>query len=298
MNIWQLYRMAAANRGLMDKAHPDGGDGGKGGEDDKGGDKGAGDKGGKGEGDGTTEAEAKLVKEVMAKKQRIADQSAEIESLKTKLEETSKTLKSFEGIDVDQVKKLIEADGERKKQKLKDASDWDALEKSLAESHENEKKQMAAAHQEALDKVKSESATSLEELTKKFNSASGQIEELTVGASFSNSQFVKDSLIPSATKIRKLYGEHFDVVEGSIVAFDKPRGSEARTKLVDAAGKPLSFNEALGKIVDSDPDKNTILRSKVKPGSGSRQSDGNKSGQGETEAKGVSRIEAALSAKT
>jgi hypothetical protein len=59
------------------------------------------------------------------------------------------------------------------------------------------------------------------------------------------------------------------VKEGRTVAYDKPKSAANRNPLVDASGNPLVFDEAFKRIIEADPDKETMLKAKVNPGSGS-----------------------------
>ena len=65
-------------------------------------------------------------------------------------------------------------------------------------------------------------------------------------------------------------------MDGQVVAFDKPRGAQNRTQLVDASGEALGFEAALKKIVDGDPDRDSIVRSKAKQGADSKTITGKK----------------------
>ena len=92
--------------------------------------------------------------------------------------------------------------------------------------------------------------------------------------------------------MQKIYGEHFEVGEdGKMVAYDKPSGAKERTKIVDRDGNPASFDVALQRIIDSDPDKDTIIRSKVREGSDSKESNGRAN---QAVGKGLARIQASL----
>ncbi len=57
-----------------------------------------------------------------------------------------------------------------------------------------------------------------------------------------------------------------------MVGYDKPRGAQNRTALVDQYGNAIAFDHAMRKIVEADPEKDHLLRSKVKPGAGSSSS--------------------------
>lgn len=200
-------------------------------------------------GDGSpTDAEAKLLKEVMEKKN----------ALKTVQEQLSaatavvKQLEELGGIEV--IKALV---GEKKAvetKKLEDKGEWDRLKAQMNEEHS---KQLGTVQEQ------------IKALSEQNSALSNTIAELTVGNAFVASQFIKDDLTMPVSKVRVLYGSHFEFKDGKVIAFDKSAGASERTVLVDAKGDPLSFEAALKKIVDSDPDRDQMLKSKMKPGAGS-----------------------------
>jgi hypothetical protein len=198
-------------------------------------------------GGGPTDAEAKLLREVMAYKQKIAD--------------AQETLKKFEGIDPEQVKALIAekaaAEAEKRKaeeEKLKAAGDFDALKRRMAEEHQKE-----------LDKLKVDMAAE----QKKLSGMIGQMHDLTVGSSFASSKFIIDETILTPSKARAIYGDHFEVTDGRVMAYDRPRSVDGRQPMVDARGEPLPFDEAMKRIVEADADRDQLLRSKIRAGAGS-----------------------------
>jgi hypothetical protein len=95
------------------------------------------------------------------------------------------------------------------------------------------------------------------------------VKELSLGQQFSQSKFIAEELSLPAAKARALYADHFDVEDGKVVPYDKPRGAANRTPLVDAQGNHIDFEAALRKIVDADPDKDSLLKSKVRQGAAS-----------------------------
>lgn len=247
-----LKRLMIKHR-LMEAAGDDGsanGDGGSAGAGEGGeGNDGAGAKGAK-TGDGgsddsskvkPTDAEAKLLKEVMNKK--------------TALKAAEDKLKEFDGIDPVKARAAIEAQRLAEQQALEAKGDWDRLKEQMASAHTGEK----AALQAGLDEARVA-----------LDAAQATIAELTVGAAFSQSAFIKDEVALTPNKARAVYGSHFAFEDGNIVAFDKPAGSVNRTPLVDANGNALNFEAALRKLVELDPDRDEILRSKVKSGAGSK----------------------------
>lgn len=265
-----------------------GGDSGQGGSDDGAGD-GHGDGDGQGDvdadsGDGSnggktkpTDAEAKLLKEVMDKKTALRKTQAELEEVKAKLQ-------AFDGLDAAELRALLEEKKALETRKMEEKGEWDRL-----------KAQMVEENKKAVDAVNAQLATE----KARADGLARQVAELTVGGAFTSSAFIKEELTLPASKARALYGAHFefDAERGSVVAYDKAAGSAQRTIMVDAQGEPLSFEAALKKLVDADPDRDQITKSKVKVGTGSRTTEkGRAPAQSFDQPKGVDRIAAALRA--
>jgi hypothetical protein len=224
---------------------------------------------------GPTDAEAELLREVMDKKNKnkeLADQLAQAKD----------ALKKFEGLDAEQIRAMLKEADDRKVKDLEAKGNWEALRKQMADQHEAAVK----AAQDALDAAKSEAAT-----------LQGQIAELTVGNSFGQSNFIKSEMVLPVSKVRALFGSHFAFENGSVVAYDKPAGSKGRSVLVDAKGEPLSFESAIQKLVEADPDRDSILKSKTRAGSGSGTERGVKAPARTVELTGANRIAAALAQK-
>jgi hypothetical protein len=226
---------------------------------------------------GPTDAEAKLLKEVMEKKEALKKTNEELAQVR-------EALKAFEGIDAAKVKALLADQAALEEKKLEEKGQWDALKKQMNDAH-------AAELAKKDDSVKVFSAEN--------ESLKQQIADLTVGNAFGNSKFIAEELALSVAKTKALFGGHFETQEGKVVAFDKPAGSKGRTMLVDGKGEPLSFEDALKKIVDTDADKDQLLKSKTKPGAASTSADGKggKPANKPLEMSGLEKIKAGLNAK-
>lgn len=246
-----------------------GGDAGAG-DDGKGG--GEGDEGGKGEGNKPSDAEAKLLREVMDKKTKLRD-------TETQLAQVKEQLKKFEGIDPEAVRKLLGEKAEAERKKLEEKGNWDALRQQMNEAHEKDLK----ARDELLSQTK-EQLTSLQ----------SQIAELTVGNAFGQSKFIHEELVLTPSKTRQVYGSHFEFNGEQIVAYDKPIGAKTRTMLVDGKGDPLSFEAAMKKLVELDPDRDQLLKSKARQGAGSRTDNRGSAPEKKTEMSARDRIAAGL----
>lgn len=194
-----------------------------------------------------TDAEAKLLKEVMDKKAKLEKAAAELDRLGTQL-------KQFEGIDPEAIRKMLADQKANEDKQLEAKGDYDRLKQRMADEHGKEVKTLKEQ---------------IETLTAQISKSANQINELSIGTQFGQSKFISEELTLTPTKARVIYADHFDLVDGDIVGYDKPRGVANRTPLVDQYGSPVGFDQALQKIVEADPDKDHLLRSKVKPGAGS-----------------------------
>ena len=223
-----------------------------------------------------TEAEAKLLKDMMKQKTRAGELEAQLNAVNEKL-------KLFEGIDAAKVKTLMAEQEEIERKRLIAEGDFTRLTAQMAERHTAEKttmmEQIAAA---------TGAAKTLQQ----------QIADLTVGGSFTSSKFVTEDLTLTPNKARVIYGAHFEFKDGKVVGFDKPAGASDRTMLVNSTGDALTFEDAMKKIVDADPDRDELIRSKMKPGAGSAPTKPSKKGDSDQNSglSGVEKIAAGLKA--
>lgn len=239
--------------------------------------------GDKGDGDkpSISDTEAKLLKDMMKHKQRAQAAQSEVDNLKSQLDQVTQSLN---GLSLDEVKQILDDKKQSERKELERKGEYDRIVQQMAD--ENTAK--LGAKDEEINGLK---AT--------INTLTEQLEELTIGRAFGESETVQNDLTLPQSIARREFGDHFDVVDGNIVGYDKPRGSSERTPLVNDQGEPLIFEEALKKLVKEHPDSKRILRSKAKPGAGSQTSElpkgaGKKSGS--KPKTGMSRIQAALEA--
>ncbi|MBX5130815.1 hypothetical protein HJB53_30455 [Rhizobium lentis] len=181
-----------------------------------------------------------LLREVMEKK-------GEIKTLKDQLAK-------FEGIDPDAVRALIEEKRNAELAAEEAKGNFARVKEMMAEEHAKDKKSLS---------------DQIADLQKQLAEKDGTINDLTVGRSFSESKFIGEDLVLPRAKARAIYSSHFEVVDGKIVGYDKPASAKDRTQIVDAAGQPVSFDEAIKRIIDADPEKDSLYRDKAKAGAGS-----------------------------
>lgn len=195
-----------------------------------------------------SDSEAKLLKEVMDKKTALKKAQEELSQKVAQL----KKLEDLGGVDA-----LVALAQEKKtaeQKKLEEKGEWDRIKSQMNEEH---------------GKVLTEKEQVIVDAKNENQKLQNLVADLTVGGLFQSSTFVKESLVIPAAHARKIYGSHFEFVNGVVVAHDKPAGSADRTVLVDAKGDPLGFEAAMQKIIDADPDRDSLLKSKVKSGAGS-----------------------------
>lgn len=221
-----------------------------------------------------SDEEAKLLKEVMKRKDSER-------ALQQKLEEQSAALKQFEGIDPAAVRKLLDEQKAAETKALEDKGEWDRLKTRMGEEHANETKSLK-------DQIAS--------LTAALGEKDSAINEMTVGSSFTGSEFINKELTLTPSKARVIYGAHFELEDGKVIGYDKPKGAANRTALVDSYGNPVGFEVALRKIVEADPDSAHLLRAGVKPGAQSQNKPASLRGKEElVEKTGLDKISAGLS---
>lgn len=220
-----------------------------------------------------SDEEAKLLKENMQRKQKIDELNKELEPLKA----LKATLEELGGVEA--LKGLVDEKKTAETKALEAKGEWDRLKVRMAEEHAKE-----------LKTAKDASAAIAEQLAK----ATSQINELTIGSAFSGSKFITEETTMTPSKARVIYGDHFELVDGKVVAFDKPRSAKDRTPLVDGSGNSVAFEEAMRKIVEADPEKDHVLRNKAKPGAASDTRKADPAGRKSEPASGLDKIGAGL----
>jgi len=261
---------------------------------------------GQGAGDGTgddgkpTDREAQLLKENMKKKEKLKEISGQLETLTSEREQLTTQLSELQAfkeslgdVDVEQIKQLLADQAKQEEAKMAQNGEWDALRERLSADHQRQLDQVIAQHNDGLTAKEAELTAAQEALT----AAQSQIEELTIGRNFSDSKAIGEKTTMSPNIARTMFGAHFDVAEDgkSVVGYDKPRGVEDRSVLVDGKARPLAFDDALLKLVETHPDKEFLLRAEGSPGagSGSKVRGGKGAGDGEQPAASTGRAKIA-----
>ncbi|MGQ1144406.1 DUF6651 domain-containing protein (plasmid) [Acinetobacter baumannii] len=187
-----------------------------------------------------TDKEAELIKEVMKRKDRE----------KKLLQEFDEFKRQFADIDPELARKAIAAQKEKETRELEEKGEYERVKQSMAQQHQAEVNRLQQQ---------------IKDLQQQLGSKDSQINELTIGSNFSRSAYIAEELTLTPNKARALYGAHFEIENGEVIGYDKPRGAANRTALVDSYGNPLSFDKAMQKIIEADPERDTLIRSKVNP---------------------------------
>ncbi|GAA2867397.1 hypothetical protein GGQ99_001299 [Aminobacter niigataensis] len=181
-------------------------------------------------------------------------------------------LKAFEGIeDADAAKKALETFKNLDAGKLMEAGKVEELKAGIKKAAEESVAAANKANAEALAAEK----TRGDKLEAALN---GEM----IGGRFARSKFVTDKTTLPGPAAQKVFGEHFKIEDGKVVAFDA-----AGNKLFSRAkpGEIAEFDEAMEILVDQYPYKDSILKG---TGGGSGAKPGNGGGQG---GKTISRTE-------
>jgi hypothetical protein len=189
----------------------------------------------------------KLLREVMDKKNKLKEAQAATTAAQD-------ALKAFDGVNVAKYRELLKKEQDAELAAAEAKGDFEAVKTAMATAHSAEKKTLE-------DRIA--------ELEGKLGDKDKTIDTLTIGNDFGSSVFIRESLTLTPTKARQLYGDHFELKDGRTIAYDKPKGAADRKPVVDGSGNPLSFDEAFKRIIDLDPDKESMLKAKVTPGGGS-----------------------------
>lgn len=194
-----------------------------------------------------TDAEAKLLKELMKQKQALKDAEAKAKALEERIS----------GVDLDAAREALKQLEDAENKELERKGEYDRL---LAKQRE--------AAEAAIKDREAKLAETIEQNRKLMESMNG----LAISNAFSNSRFIVDKLTLTPNKAKAIYGEYFDITDGNIVAYDAPRNSPNRTPIVDSSGNNVDFETAMQQIIENDPDKEYLIKSELKSGSGAKPS--------------------------
>ena len=185
--------------------------------------------------------------------QALTSQLAEVKSSLAEAEKAKSEIASkYDGIDPEKAKEAMEAMAKAEKGALERKGEYDKALKMQEESFTD----LIAKKDKVIDA-----------LEQKMSTLESKMKTVSVERSFSNSSFINEDVALSPNRMMQLWGDHFEVTEdGSMRAYNEPVSSRTKILLLNDHGKPASFDEALEKIISSQPDSSLFLKSKLKPG--------------------------------
>lgn len=169
-------------------------------------------------------------------------------------------LKAFEGIeDGEAARKALETVKNIEEGKLIAAGKVEEIKAAAKKAAEEQVAATNKTHAEELAKIKGDH----EKLTAQYHGEK-------IGSAFAGSKFVAERTILPGPAAQKVFGEHFKVEDGKLIAYD-PAGNKifSRSKPGDIA----DFDEALEVLIDQYPYKDNILKG-LGAGSGAKPANG------------------------
>lgn len=232
------------------------------------------------EDDGDSVSDLEEAKKALAAARK-AEKKAKADAAKVKAEAAK-----FKGIDPDKAradaKKVEEAEKAKRnaeKAAAEAAGNLERLRELQNEDHQRE----LSAERDARAAAEARAAE-----------AEARLARALVSSAFASSSFIAGETVLSAAKAQRLYGDYVEIKDGEVIVYDKPAGENRRAIVMDSRGNALPFNDAIKKVIESDPDKDTFLKTKIKPGAQSK-SDHQPSNAGNSQSR-IQKLSAGLKA--
>lgn len=177
--------------------------------------------------------------------------NGEAKSHREKAEQAVAKLAAFEGIDPAKAREAFDKLSKIDQKKLIDSGEIDKVRGEIEKGFTGQ----------------------LEELKKTNAAQADRINNMTLDAAFNGSEFVTKKIVVPADMFRNTFGKHFKIEEGKLVPYDASGSKIYSSKKM---GEIADFDEALEKIVDAYPAKDTILKGVNASGSGNNGNGGNR----------------------
>lgn len=194
---------------------------------------------------------ARLVKDVMKQKERAKSAQTEKDELAKQVSDIQKVLGDMS---LDDVEGLIKARKDADRKRLEEQGKYEQIVEQMRDQHKTEV---------------SDLRTKIGELEVALRTKEGSLEELSIGRAFGDSVFLREKSTIPASIARKEFGDYFDIENGVVVPYNKPRGQEDRAPLVDAEGHVKDFETAIQELFTKHPESKSLLKTTQKPGAAS-----------------------------
>lgn len=188
-------------------------------------------------------------REMVVKHDTISSLNAEARTLREAKEKFEAALKGYGDLDPKVAREAIEKLGKIDAKQLIDAGKVD----------------------EVKNQIKSEYEKRLEESVTQAKALQQQIDDMRINSIFSQSEFVRNNIAVPQDMFEASFRRNFKVEDGKVVAYDKSGNVMMSKKNLGEIATP---DEALQLLVESHPQKDTILKADMGSGSGSNGSGG------------------------
>lgn len=204
---------------------------------------------------------------------KIRSLNAEAKTHREAKEAAEALVKKFEGID----------DADAARSALETVKNLNTGELTSAAKVQEIKDAAKRAADEQVAEVKKTLEKQIAELTNESATLRRGWDNERIGTAFANSKFVSDKLSLPGAAVQKIFGEHFRIEDGKVVAYKDGQKVYSRENPGDAAG----FEEALGSLVDQYPYRDSL----VKGSGGGTGGRGGSGGSTDSGAKQITRSE-------
>lgn len=194
-------------------------------------------------------------REMTVKHDTISNLNAESKSLREAKEKAENALKDYEGLDAKVAREAIEKLKKIDAKELIDAGKVDEVKSQIQSEYE---KQLSEK----------------DNLTKELQQ---RLDAMQVDSVFSQSDFVRNNIAVPQDMFEASFRNYFKVEDGKVVAYDKS-GNRLMSK--QNVGEFATPDEALKLLVESHPQKDTILKADTGSGSGADGSGGYRGANG------------------
>jgi hypothetical protein len=201
---------------------------------------------------------------------RIRSLNAEAKTHREAKEAAELKLKGFEGItDVEAARKALET--------VKNLDDGKLV---AAGKVEEVKAAATREYQERLRAAETAHATALQAAEAKALKLTAQLDAEMIGGAFQRSPYIKDKVAIPADIVQAMFGRHFKVNDGKLVAQDA--SGNALYSRARPGDSNVDFEEAIEMIIGAYPQKQTILKGSNATGGGKQPDNGSPGAGGKT----------------
>ncbi len=187
---------------------------------------------------------------------RITQLNGESQGYRTRAETAEASLKAFEGLDAVKAKEALDVVSKLDQKQLIDAGEVDKVR----------------------SEIESAFKTQLTEAQTALESANRKVDDMRLSSAFGGSKFVAEHVNAPVDMVRSTFGNNFKVENDTLVPYDA-NGNKIYS--AERPGEVAGFEEGLKILIHSRDDKDSLLLTKPRSGSGN-EGGGGAPGQGKT----------------